>query len=448
MASNALRQLNINSNAQAKSMAKLSSGLRINSAADDAAGLAISEKMKGQIRGLDQAARNAQDGQSLIQTAEGALNETTDILQRMRELAVQASNDTNTTDDRDAIQKEVDQLKDEVDRISTTTEFNTKKLLNGSSGLKVGDGTIVGNANSTSDTKVGTYKITVTSLATAASDTSVGSVAASDTVKGPGTITINGTDVNISATDTVQDVMDKINTVGGVKAYIDSTSGNFTIESTDVGSDATLSISASVAGIISSTDDWTTPVTRTGSNAVIGTLTAPDGTTDLTGDMVVSDNKVTLNTGDGKGLTFTANAAGSTTIDVGGSLNLQIGANSGQTMNISINDMGTQSLGIANIDLTSVKGASDAMDALDKAIQSVSSERAKLGAYENRLDHSINNLNTSSQNISDAQSRVADVDMAKEMMNQSKASVLAQAAQAMLAQANQQPQQVLQLLRG
>lgn len=137
MASNALRQLNINSAAQAKSMAKLSSGLRINTAADDAAGLAISEKMKGQIRGLDQAARNAQDGQSLLQTAEGGLNETHDILQRMRELAVQASNDTNTDQDRQNIQSEMSQLETEIDRIGNTTQFNTKNLLDGSMGKAV-----------------------------------------------------------------------------------------------------------------------------------------------------------------------------------------------------------------------------------------------------------------------------------------------------------------------
>ncbi|MEI2664770.1 flagellin N-terminal helical domain-containing protein [Rossellomorea sp. LJF3] len=407
---NTYNKLNSASGAQSKSMEKLSSGLRINRAGDDAAGLAISEKMRGQIRGLDMASKNAQDGISMIQTAEGALNETHSILQRMRELSVQASNDTNTSDDRAEIQKEIDQLNQEVNRVAETTEFNTKKLLDGSSGLKVGDGSVVGSANSSSDTQTGTYNVSVTSLATAASDATVGAVAATDTVNGSGTLTINGTDVNVAATDTVQDVMEKINSIGGVTASIES--GTFTIKSDDVGSDASLSISADGDNIISASDAWnTTAAAESGTNAVIGTLTDPDST-DITGDMVISDNTVTLKTGDGKGLTFKALEAGSTTIDVGGALSLQIGSNSGQTMNITMNDMGAQSLGISNIDVTSVKGASDAIDALDKAIQSVSAERSKLGAYQNRLDHTINNLGTSSENLTAAESRIRDVDYA------------------------------------
>jgi len=390
-------------------MEKLSSGLRINKAGDDAAGLAISEKMRAQVRGLDMASKNAQDGNSLIATAEGALNETHSILQRMRELAVQSGNDTNTSDDRAEIQKEMDQLTEEVDRISTNTEFNTKKLLDGSSGLKVADGTKIGNANSTSATKVGTYDITVTSLATAAKDATVGAVLATDTVAAAGIMTINGTDVAVAATDTVKDVMDKINSIGGVTASI-NTAGNFEIKSNDVGANSKLAISADTATMIGA-EDYTTPVAATGTNAVIGTLGDPAGA-DLTGAMVISGNTVTLKTGTGEGLSFKALATGATTVDVGGSLTLQIGANSGQTMGISVNDMGSGTLGIANIDVTSVKGSSDAMDALDKAIATVSAERSKMGAYSNRLDHTINNLGTSSENLTAAESRIRDVDYA------------------------------------
>jgi flagellin len=262
---NTYRQLTNAVNAQSKSMEKLSSGLRINRAGDDAAGLAISEKMRGQIRGLEQAARNAQDGISLIQTAEGALNETHAILQRMRELAVQAANDTYTAEDREKISGEINQLFSEINRIASQTEFNTQKLLN--SGV---------------------------------------------------TLTFH---VGANSSQTIQ--------------------------------------------------------------LTIGVM---DATT------LVGQTSVTFSTG-------------------------------GQT------------------------AAETFIEAVNSAINTVSKERANLGAYQNRLEYTINNLGTSAENLTAAESRIRDVDMAKEMMEQTKASILAQAAQAMLAQANQQPQAVLQLLR-
>ena len=265
---NTYRQLTINNTAGNKSLEKLSSGYRINRAGDDAAGLAISEKMRGQIRGLNQAERNSQDAISLIQTAEGALNETHSILQRMRELAVQSASDTNTDDDRKELQKEISQLLEEIDRISTDTEFNTMKLLNGS------------------------YETTA--------------------------------------------------------------------------------------------------------------------------------------------LTF------------------QVGANSGQIVDINLNSMSaTTGLGLSTttVNLETRAGATSAIDAIDSAIKEVSSERAKLGAMQNRLEHTINNLGTTSENLTASEARIRDVDMAKEMMEFTKNSILQQAATAMLAQANQQPQGVLQLLQ-
>ncbi|EIT86259.1 flagellin [Fictibacillus macauensis ZFHKF-1] len=290
-AMNTYRQLSSANGAQGKSMEKLSSGLRINRAGDDAAGLAISEKMRGQVRGLDMASKNAQDGISLIQTAEGALNETHSILQRMRELAVQSSSDSNTNDDRAELQKEVNQLAEEITRISNTTEFNTKKLLTG----------------------------------------------------------------------------------------------------------------------------------------------AADSSTSVTGK---------------EALTF------------------HIGANKDQKIDLEIKAMDATSLGVAGadaanaaatggtlavtkdgLDIASKAGANSAISTIETAIGTVSAERSKLGATQNRLEHTINNLNTSSENLSAAESRIRDVDMAKEMMEQTKNSILSQAAQAMLAQANQQPQGVLQLLR-
>ena len=260
---NAHRNMTGNTATAGKSMEKLSSGLRINRAGDDAAGLAISEKMRGQIRGLDQAARNSQDSISLIQTAEGALNETHSILQRMRELAVQGANDTNVTVDRSAIKAEIDQLSSEITRISSQTEFNEQKLLD--------------------------------------------------------------------------------NTFAGKQ--------------------------------------------------------------------------------------------------------FQVGANKGQTISLSISGMSATNLGVNSLAVSGVGSANAAISSISVAITKVSTERSKLGALQNRLEHTINNLGTASENLTAAESRVRDVDMAKEMMNFSKNNILQQAAQAMLAQANQQPQGVLQLLR-
>jgi flagellin len=465
MASNALRQLNVNSNAQAKSMAKLSSGLRINTAADDAAGLAISEKMKGQIRGLNQASRNAQDGQSLVQTAEGALSQTTDILQRMRELATQASNDTNTSDDRAAMQQEVGQLSSEIDRISGTTQFNTKNLLDGSvgntgvvsaDGLKLGSVQVT-NANLASDT----YKVT-------AGTTAPPSLAA--------TVTQNTTGLVAGDIDLTDNTKIKGLGLGNYTLNVKTgaASGTFDVSLTDKN-----------GSTVASTNGWdgASAVTLQGSENGVATkfsLGIPAGTVQA-GSMNLNLNATYTNAGDlditnkaggniyssaaglvindsnfqAGGFQFNmtvdsvlAGAKNSTITTTNNSLTMQIGANQGQTMNVSISKMDTTSLGVNNVDLTTQSGAEAAITAVDKAIQSVSTERAKLGAYSNRLDNTISNLNTSSQNTSDAQSRIADVDMASEMMNQSKSSVLAQAAQAMLAQANQQPQQVLQLLRG
>ncbi|EHL79358.1 flagellin Hag [Bacillus smithii] len=301
---NTLNRLNAASNAQSKSMEKLSSGLRINRAGDDAAGLAISEKMRAQIRGLDQASRNAQDGISLIQTAEGALNETHSILQRMRELAVQAANDTNTKDDRDELQKEVDQLAQEITRIANTTEFNGMKLLDGS--------------------------------------------------RQP------GGNVENAAALTFQ-----------------------------IGANTGQSISLSINAMDASTLKVASGESNAETNGEDATVEKEDAT--------VEKEDATVE----KGIDISSSAA----------------------------------------------VATKAISTIDKAIEKVSSERSKLGAYQNRLEHTINNLSTSSENLTAAESRIRDVDMAKEMMEQTKASILAQAAQAMLAQANQQPQGVLQLLR-
>ncbi|ETT80095.1 flagellin domain-containing protein [Paenibacillus sp. FSL R7-277] len=442
---NTQRQLSTNTSNQSKNIEKLSSGLRINRAGDDAAGLAISEKMRGQIRGLDQASRNAQDGISLIQTAEGALSETHSILQRMRELAVQSANDTNTTSDRSEIQKEVNQLTSEIDRIGNSTEFNTKKLLNGSAGVAVvaSNGTAA-NLTGTADTSAGTINLTAANLtlALAASKvdaTSTGLANAGTALGAASALTVNGTSFSFAATDTVQNALDAFNNASattGVNAKWAAGTG-FTFTSTQEGSAASITTNAGT-GMFAAT----TATTAAGADAVATNA-------ELGGSFTASGNKITVTSGNFKGLEFTltAKAAVDLTVGTNNALKMQIGANQDQNMSIGINDMRADALGVGSISVTSQATANTSVTTIQNAIEKVSAERSKLGAYQNRLDHTINNLNTSSENLTASESRIRDVDMAKEMSDQTKNSILAQAAQAMLAQANQQPQGVLQLLR-
>ncbi|WP_371362974.1 flagellin [Sporomusa rhizae] len=387
---NTLRQMDTNQKATTSSLEKLSSGLRINKAGDDAAGLAISEKMRGQIRGLDQASRNAQDSISMIQTAEGGLNETHSILQRMRELAVQASTDTNTTTDRNALQDEMKQLTNEIDRIANTTEFNTKKLLNGD--LKGTNNQI--NGSGALESTFGNGSVKLSNI---------------------GNISING------KTDVIH-----INIISSAKV---STSGI---------SAATISTSTVLGNI--------TKISIAAGKITISTTTITGGATSLTINLTQDKN---IRAGD----TITISMQKGALADNGNKAAVaQIGANAGQVLKIGINAMDSTSIGVRDtkgnaLDLTTQKNADGAIYLVNNAIEKVSTERSKLGALQNRLEHTINNLGTSSENVTAAESRIRDVDMAKEMTNFQKNNILNQAAQAMLAQANQQPQGVLQLLR-
>lgn len=384
MAINTHRQMGAIQSSQGKSTEKLSSGLRINRAGDDAAGLAISEKMRGQIRGLGQASRNAQDTISLIQTAEGALNESHSILQRMRELAVQSANDTNTQTERDAIQGEVDQLTQEINRIATTTEFNTKKLLNGDlKGLSAAvDGTVE---------KEGTFE--------------------------NGNVALGAITGNVSALALTDVIHIKV-----------------TNEAAATWTQHTFDISATLgAGL-------TVTVTSAG-------ITISDGARGVT---LAVTNDDSISVGDTITLSVTKTEAAQT--DGSKQVIAQIGANAGQTMGIGIDDMRSTSLGVAKADGTSLSvstqgKAAGAIKLINNALEKVSTSRADLGAYQNRLEHTIANLDTSAENLQASESRIRDVDMAKEMMNFTKQNILQQAAQSMLAQANQAPQGVLSLLR-
>ncbi|MFJ7726530.1 flagellin [Neobacillus sp. NPDC097160] len=525
-AMNTLRQLNTASTGQTKSMEKLSSGLRINRAGDDAAGLAISEKMRAQIRGLDQASANAQDGISMIQTAEGALNETHSILQRVRELADQSANGTNTAEDRKAIQDEVKQLKEEIDRIGNTTEFNTQKLLNGN--LKSAGGASVGQ-NSTTGAIVA--KQTAGKISGAVTNATAGTDFVKETINVDGTsIDVNWQNLSaeeqavLTAADTDANSMQKaaeligqkINeaidasgkNIAHVNAYSDGT--NLVVESGTKGTDSKVTAGASgvlkvmtaggagtTAGTsvyngtaVATTDLYNVSINgvsmevtpganyannsamstiatqmQTDINAAILAANGVSGATSSADPGYIADVKVNV-TKDGRfeilsesGPVTLSDKPGKTAVaDLGlsqaqtdasgnGGMTFQIGANKGQTITFGINDMRSAALGISGVDVSTQAGASNALKSLDSAIKSVSSERSKLGAVQNRLEHTINNLNTSSENLTAAESRIRDVDMAKEMMNQTKNSILSQAAQAMLAQSNQMPQGVLQLLR-
>lgn len=466
---NTLNSLSKNEKSTQSSLAKLSSGLRINSAADDAAGLAISEKMRGQIRGLDQAKSNAENSISLAQTAEGALSETTSILQRMRELAVQSSNDTATDSDRKEIQKEITQLKDEVNRISTTTEFNTKKLLNGDVGntalamdnnLKL-QGTNIGvtDASLAADT----YKVTTTAVATVKATVDTNTTG----LKSDGTSFDFSDNTKVSGLE-LGDYTLKVKQVSGTTTYdftLQDKSGNTVASVNGVdktgAADATL-VGATGSGITFTVKNADLASLNTGSTEMKFNLNATYAANGFaitnSANATTYSNAAALTIKDSEfeagGLQFDMTvdtalaAAGNTSITTtNNSLTMQIGANANQTMAVAINKIDTTTLGIDGIDLSTQDGAELAISAIDKATTMVSSERAKLGAVENRLEHTINNLSTTSENMTSAESRIRDVDMASEMANYQKNSVLQQAAQAMLAQANQQPQQVLKLLQ-
>ena len=554
-AMNANRMLGITTSAQAKSTEKLSSGYRINRAADDAAGLSISEKMRAQIRGLNKASDNAQDGISLIQTAEGALSESHSILQRMRELSVQASNGTETDDDREAIQNEISQLQEELTRISDTTEFNTMKLLDGSQDIaakKFDYKSSQPGAFGVTDGTAGSYEtaaftdVTLTSNGKDGDDSFSYKVAYVD---GEG----NNKEINIKFKLEV-DAADAAATTPTGKGYLVAEDGTkyataegfkaggqkltkgeleaavlAELKKTDLAEDFKMSITGDKLTFEAKSTGTEQPVITHAAygetkDGVAGADTAQAITaTAATDDTVYLDaTKQTAYTGaatedvnqnifevDGKKFLFATKAgidkldrkaysdvtivetaaaapaaaeakemanliaqktglkaytaAATNTIgkeDAGtfiaikptageaSGIELQIGANEGQSMKFSIGDMSAKALGVdgEKIDLSTQENAKKATTTLDEAIKKVSEQRSQLGAVQNRLEHTISNLDTAAENTQTAESRIRDVDMAEEMVTYSKNNILAQAGQSMLAQANQSNQGVLSLL--
>ena len=396
-AANANRQLGITTSAQAKSSEKLSSGYRINRAGDDAAGLKISEKMRSQIRGLDKASSNAQDGISLIQTAEGALNESHSILQRMNELAVQGANDTNESIDRDAINEELSALTSELDRIASTTQFNKQNLLDGSftsKNLQVGansDQKISISIDAMNSNALGLHNI-------------AGSTSQSQTGKKVTGFTFGKYSVEVNSTDAFSD--QKTSAIEGLKDAV--------------------SQAASAKGYMMQID-----LDGNGSAYYIGTQLNADGT-----NIRYS----------------TASAAMEADLSVmKGAISAGItdhGATYAKTENVIAKQTTVgQATTLTDPSVKDYASANATIDAVQKAINQVSSQRSALGALQNRLEHTVSNLDNVSENTSSAESRIRDTDMASEMVTYSKNNILAQAGQSMLAQANQSTQGVLSLLQ-
>ena len=530
-AMNANRMLGVTSSSLSKSTEKLSSGYRINRAADDAAGLSISEKMRSQIRGLNKASANAQDGISLIQTAEGALNESHSILQRMRELSVQASNGTETDDDREAVQKEISQLQEELTRISSTTEFNTMKLLDGSQGgssSTTGSGPKFGVVDSTLDGALVTSNVKGIKVATAASDdTKVGQETAIWGKDGK-TLTLNLSKNKVYTQDEIDDLISnakqedstaegapaevKVTLKNGIfNADADTTDGKETAAGVKAASDAVEVAADTFVGankikftsnkygaeFNDTTFDFafdkeagkeevetTTAITTDADNAItageykihlaagkeytaedledilksagfdfdvtLSGATPDDPNTLFATSGATTVGKLTMANGAGLGSTKALwGQDGYDGVSSNAGITLQIGANEGQTMSFTIDDMSARSLGVdANkIDIATQDGAKKATTTIDAAIKKVSAQRSKLGAVQNRLEHTIANLDTAAENTQTSESRIRDTDMASEMVVYSKNNILLQAGQSMLAQANQSNQGVLSLLQ-
>jgi flagellin len=459
---NALAALGNTQNSLQTELQQLSTGKQINSAADNAAGYAISQKMQSQIDGLNQASQNSQDGISLIQTASGALNETQSILERMRQLAVQSSNDTNTSQDRQDLQSEVSQLTSELNNISSTTQFNTQYLLTGSLGASTSDPTNISQIGQTSATQAGQLSFGAATSFTLAKSASYSLTTTGTTVTGTGgalTLTANGNayTVNVTAGESMSSVVSQINsTVNGVTAAFNTSTKAFTITSNDANASQSITLTEAAGNDFDSGHLVSSGTTTAGANAKLaaGTVTDSAGTA-VTGNLAFNGNQVTVLAGLQQGVSFSLTPdTGSTTtatvtnqtITIGSGLTLQIGANSNQTMTVNINAMDATSLGVGSLDLTSQTGAENAINSLDTALQTVSLQQANLGAYQNRLQDSISNVDTASQNLTTAQSGITDTNMAQAMADFTKDNVLQQAAISMLAQANQQPQLVLKLL--
>ena len=446
-------------NRVAASTMRLSSGYKINKAADDSAGLTISNKMRAQIRALDQASRNADDGVSVLRTADGALGEIENMLQRCRELSVQAANDTLVIADRENIQKEVDQLMDEIDRIAETTDYNGKKIFSGECSRVVTckqDGVeVLGISESV---KAGTYQFSVTQLASPAS----AEITFKENTKG--SITINGTVIELSDDDTKNSIYEKVLSVCDM-LDINVTSP---YDSSDRDYPYALSLTTRATGseqkIIYQNMGETVVHTSPGGQDAVAELTKrpdrPDDDSNAVKEAVYCHGStVTITDNDGFEMSFALDekkiVPGTFELNVydTGTMKLQIGTKEAEELSVDFSKLSCKTLklreadGDSFVNLCSNFGASNAISLFDHAIQEISGYRSKLGAYENRLDSTISALDINSESTTGAMSRIMDTDMAEEMTEYTQQNVLSQAATSILAQANNRPQQVMSLLQ-
>lgn len=477
-------QLSTTESRLSASLERLSSGYKINHSKDNPVGLAISQKIRSQIRGLDQADNNAQDGTSVLQTAEGALTEIQNMLTRMKELSVQAANDVNSDTERDAIQKEIDALNEEIDRIAKDTEFNTIPLLDGNLRRRVySDVEGVSQYEISDGFVAGEYGITVTDDGERAVYVGSATNLTGDiTEEQAGKITINGREVIIEEGDTLDTISEKLTDAAHkAGAFMISTNGNvnndpdtagyesvavgngtqFLFATNEYGSNESLVITcdnpllSAVVGIAENADK----------NAVIGENAKAEFTT-VNGERVGFANSATISTygnritiRDNNDRTFIMDVPGKMAAQNGGdvsitqevmdigSLRVHVGANENQIIDVRIPEVSASTLGTDMINVRTHENASKAITKVDNAITNLATVRSKIGAYENRLDHATSNIAVATENLTGALSRITDVNMAEEMTEYTSLNVLAQAGTSMLAQANARPETVLQLLQ-
>ncbi|SDH32713.1 flagellin [Pseudobutyrivibrio sp. 49] len=461
---NAARVLNTTAGSQAKSTEKLASGYKINRAADDAAGLSISEKMRKQIRGLSQASTNAQDGVSAVQTAEGALTEVHSMLQRMNELAVQASNGTNSESDRSSIQNEIDQLTTEIDRVAESTKFNETHLLKGSNGKKTVkidahdaglEGTLTQNTEKATFTMnklnvgdsvtIGGTKYSIGATSVNEALKTLGAIDKSNKNATSGSLIIDGKSYELTNGTTSKEEsklnLDDINTFAGHGSTIQYNGKSVSVfaKSDSVDPTSFTSTDAKVdinnKNLITAQKAYELAGTEFQAASTIGASSKAAGKAEI--DTTGDDVKLTLEKGEAQvqnDLTF----------------NLHVGSDADMTnkINVTINAMDSTALGIKGLNVADATGksATYAIDAIADAVSKVSAQRSSLGAIQNRLEHTIANVDNVVENTNASESRIRDTDMAEEMVNYSKNNILQQAGQAMLAQSNQATNGVLSIL--
>lgn len=442
-----------------KSMERLSSGYKVNKSSDDPAAKAIAQRMQAQLRGLDRAVNNSNDGISLIQTAEGALDEIHSILARMRELAVRAANETYEEDDRDAMQDEIKQLQEEIDRISDTTDFNGRKLLNGElnkKGYTSDDGLSIMEIGG--DISPGVYGLTVDPSTSQQAKSEVAALADGDVItkSQEGYLIINdffikikegmtGTEVNKA----IRDAASKI----GMDATTQAGSNKIDIVTQEYGSKQSITIKASTEELkaLFNVDGHT----EYGENATVDFATNGGERVGFkdTATVEAQGNRITVTDKNGFKMVYDVDpdAALTNPVDItvlsAGPMVLQIGNNEGQTLNVNINKTTAESLEIDRINIYTSEYATEAIGKIDDAVTKISGIRSSLGAYQNRLEHTVNNLETANENLTYAVSRIQDTDMAEEITEYTQQNVLSQSALQMLIKSNARPEGLLQLFQ-